>query len=315
MYFSRIRIRPEIFKSTQLAQVLSDSSYNMHRLLWDLFAEQKQRCFLYREEIAREQLGTQAGVRGEPVYYVVSSTRPFVEKPLFKVTTKTYEPKLQKGDLLNFELRANPVVTKKTDRENHGHYLKERSRRPVTDKNKITKKRVRHDVVMDAQFRLLNELALILKISNDGDKSKRIKKIINTFQHSQNTAAAEHLKETIKTNERFREFLNLESHFPQLLRRALKANADTATENWLINKGKQNGFEPVRDEKHDLLKFQAESYRWHALPKKGHKAGFSSVDFEGVLQVTDPILLVEALFNGIGPAKAFGCGLMLVRRI
>ena len=87
MYFSRIRIRPEIFKSTQLAQVLSDSSYNMHRLLWDLFTDEKQRNFLYREEIAREQLGTQAGVRGEPIYYVVSSTRPFSENPFFQVET------------------------------------------------------------------------------------------------------------------------------------------------------------------------------------------------------------------------------------
>ncbi|RZB36815.1 MAG: CRISPR system Cascade subunit CasE [Desulfobacteraceae bacterium Eth-SRB2] len=117
MYFSRIRIRPKIFKNTQLEQVLSDSSYNMHRLLWDLFSDEKQRNFLYREEIAREQFGTQAGVRGEPIYYAVSSTIPSSENPFFQVDVKEYQPKLRKGDRLSFELRANPVVTEKVDRK------------------------------------------------------------------------------------------------------------------------------------------------------------------------------------------------------
>lgn len=40
-----------------------------------------------------------------------------------------------------------------------------------------------------------------------------------------------------------------------------------------------------------------------------------SVLFEGCLRVDNPDGLVTMLENGIGPAKAFGCGLMLVRRI
>jgi CRISPR system Cascade subunit CasE len=88
MYFSRVRIRPEIFKTTQLAKVLADSSYNIHRMLWDLFTEEKERNFLYREEIAREQFGSAAGVRGEPVYYLVSAARPFAENPVFGVDTR-----------------------------------------------------------------------------------------------------------------------------------------------------------------------------------------------------------------------------------
>lgn len=39
------------------------------------------------------------------------------------------------------------------------------------------------------------------------------------------------------------------------------------------------------------------------------------VTFEGTLQVTGGAELVHHLKNGIGPAKAFGCGLMLVRRL
>lgn len=37
--------------------------------------------------------------------------------------------------------------------------------------------------------------------------------------------------------------------------------------------------------------------------------------FEGIFRVLDPDALVALLENGIGPAKAFGCGLLLVRRI
>lgn len=37
--------------------------------------------------------------------------------------------------------------------------------------------------------------------------------------------------------------------------------------------------------------------------------------FEGILQVIHPGTLVKVLEDGVGPGKAFGCGLMLVKRI
>ena len=50
--------------------------------------------------------------------------------------------------------------------------------------------------------------------------------------------------------------------------------------------------------------------------RKGSRGGkLVTVTFEGVLNVTNPDCLVGFLENGIGPAKAFGCGLLLVRRI
>lgn len=39
------------------------------------------------------------------------------------------------------------------------------------------------------------------------------------------------------------------------------------------------------------------------------------VSFEGILTVNQPGLLKILLENGIGPAKSFGCGLLLLRRI
>jgi len=46
---------------------------------------------------------------------------------------------------------------------------------------------------------------------------------------------------------------------------------------------------------------------------KADELRFSSVDFSGELTVTDAALFTEALTRGVGHAKAFGCGLLLVR--
>lgn len=63
---------------------------------------------------------------------------------------------------------------------------------------------------------------------------------------------------------------------------------------------------------------RVDGYQQHRLFKgKGNKPiTFSTLDFNGILTVTDPDVFVEkCLFDGIGPAKGFGCGLMLVRRV
>lgn len=50
--------------------------------------------------------------------------------------------------------------------------------------------------------------------------------------------------------------------------------------------------------------------------RKGNRGGkLVSCTFEGILRVRDPSALATLLESGIGPAKAFGCGLLLVRRI
>jgi CRISPR system Cascade subunit CasE len=50
--------------------------------------------------------------------------------------------------------------------------------------------------------------------------------------------------------------------------------------------------------------------------RKGNRGGkIVMVTFEGVLRVNEPGTLIAYLENGIGPAKAFGCGLLLVRRL
>ncbi|MEW6593568.1 MAG: type I-E CRISPR-associated protein Cas6/Cse3/CasE [Thermodesulfobacteriota bacterium] len=59
-------------------------------------------------------------------------------------------------------------------------------------------------------------------------------------------------------------------------------------------------------------------YRQHKFYKgKGNTpVTFSTLDFDGILTVSDPDVFVrESLFGGIGPAKSFGCGLILARRL
>ena len=61
----------------------------------------------------------------------------------------------------------------------------------------------------------------------------------------------------------------------------------------------------------------ARGYRQHHIDRGVGKPAlsFSSLDFEGVLEVQEPDLLPPAIAHGFGPAKAFGCGLMLIRRL
>lgn len=49
--------------------------------------------------------------------------------------------------------------------------------------------------------------------------------------------------------------------------------------------------------------------------RREHRMTNLAVRFDGLLRITDADAFRETLTRGIGPAKAFGCGLMLVRRV
>jgi len=60
----------------------------------------------------------------------------------------------------------------------------------------------------------------------------------------------------------------------------------------------------------DVLR--CDGYRRHQLNRKG--IVISTLDCTGSAVVTDPTALCNALATGIGPAKGFGCGMLLIRR-
>ncbi|MDD2773418.1 MAG: type I-E CRISPR-associated protein Cas6/Cse3/CasE [Elusimicrobiales bacterium] len=322
MYFSRVKIQPNILKSSQLSRVLEGNVYGSHRLLWDLFPGQDQRTFLYREEIAREQLSASPAVRGEPIYYVISQSKP-VETALFKVESKDYLPEqngkrpLAIGQHFTFELRANPVVTCKVDRDDPEEFLKKRAMRSPNNKTNLTRKRVHHDVVMDAQLQFLSSLVkdfqLDSLLSAKPDKGDYKKLLLANGGEALN----QRLTKLLANDPRYAERLQQTASLSGKLEWAIKAHIDIALESWLKKQGERLGFELVVDDD-GLIKLQNSAYIWHGLPEKtkqkDKKSGFSSVDFTGELQITDTVKFEQALFQGIGRSKAFGCGLLMVRR-
>jgi CRISPR system Cascade subunit CasE len=87
--------------------------------------------------------------------------------------------------------------------------------------------------------------------------------------------------------------------------------AREASLDWMTRQGEMNGF-TISTSK-DRLKLQG--YSTPTLLRKGRKgANVGILELEGSLTVTDPEAFVARLGEGFGRAKAFGCGLMLVRR-
>lgn len=95
-----------------------------------------------------------------------------------------------------------------------------------------------------------------------------------------------------------------------------------AGEKWLSAQGKKHGFQ-LRDlsvSNHQLHKHQNKA-------SSGHRQ-FASLDFDGILEITQPEQFVQSMYSGrsnpdpknaalvrgLGRSMAFGCGLMLIRK-
>lgn len=83
--------------------------------------------------------------------------------------------------------------------------------------------------------------------------------------------------------------------------------ATTAGLEWLQRQGVAHGFKPCT--------VGVDGYEPTRVPReKGRPIQFSQLEFTGMLTVTDPTTFLPALAGGFGRARAFGCGLMLIRR-
>jgi len=129
MYFSRISPAPG--QEQRAAQQRLAGPYAEHQWLWRCFAAPAgaPRDFLFRRHL----------VGGLPCYYTVSTRPPLPPDDAWQVQSRPYEPVLEQGERLAFELRANPTL---------------RSAAPPGVKGK------RHDVVMHEKKRLLAERGL-----------------------------------------------------------------------------------------------------------------------------------------------------------
>ncbi len=85
-----------------------------------------------------------------------------------------------------------------------------------------------------------------------------------------------------------------------------------AGRDWLSRRAADHGF--ALDEE-SLRVFGYEQHRLY--PKHGGSGKpirFSSLEFQGRMQVQDPAHLVKTLQQGLGKSKSFGCGLLLISR-
>ena len=83
--------------------------------------------------------------------------------------------------------------------------------------------------------------------------------------------------------------------------------ARTAASDWIHRQGAAKGFVPITT--------AVEDYRV-LDPGRGHRRGLTHgvLGLTGEIRITDPVLFLPALASGFGRARAWGCGLMLIRR-
>lgn len=227
MHFSLIEPAPGCER--EAAHEWMGGAYEQHQWLWRFLPAPpgSPREFLFRRRDAN----------GQPRYYVVSKAVPVSPSPYWFVATKPYAPELAVGEWLDFDLRANPVVT----------------RRDAAGRSS------RHDVVMQAKTRLLRERGL----------------------------------------RRWADWTALDR--PSMAE--LVHNTGLA---WLQERAGRLGVE------FDAGGLRAEGYEQHRGKRGALRV--STLDFSGRCRVLDPHALQHSLFAGVGHAKAFGCGLLLVRR-
>lgn len=239
-YFSRITIQPAAvaaLQDTRHKQALqSGDLYRDHALIWQLFPDEPEakRDFLFRAEPVARQ-----GLR----YYLLSARQPQSWHPQVKVETRPYLPTLAADDWVQFELRANPVISIAP---------------PLAPGMEKRPRGKRHDVLMHAKTQ---------------GKQAGLSGI------------------------------------------ALQQAIDTAATDWLFKRADKWGLDVAGEE---LL---LHGYQQHRLHSKGRGIRFASIDYQGIARVCDPLLLQQVLLGqtptdaGLGHAQAFGCGLLLLKRL
>jgi len=84
---------------------------------------------------------------------------------------------------------------------------------------------------------------------------------------------------------------------------------------WLQRRACASGFEFQSSAVNVDGYMQHKTYKKYKMYKKNSSICYSTLDYEGLLTVVDVDAFYKTLMRGIGPAKAFGCGLFLVRQV
>lgn len=82
---------------------------------------------------------------------------------------------------------------------------------------------------------------------------------------------------------------------------------------WLTSRAERNGFRIVQGGDGDS--FDVVDRSIHRFRRGDSVVTLSMATYEGILEVTDRDTFVESLCNGIGRAKAYGCGMLSIARV
>lgn len=108
MIFSELKLIGVGREARRMATQLRASPYAQHQALWKLFAREpgSQRPFLFREAVTSDA----------PTYWMLSESAPQAGD-LWSARSRPYDPQFRSGDRLQFELRANPTISRRIQGE------------------------------------------------------------------------------------------------------------------------------------------------------------------------------------------------------
>ncbi|MBR8843022.1 MULTISPECIES: type I-E CRISPR-associated protein Cas6/Cse3/CasE [unclassified Pseudoalteromonas] len=190
----------------------------------------------------------------------------------------------------------NEIFAIQTKRFNPVLYQGQKLSYQITLNPTVCKNNRRHDVVMNTQQSLLLSELTKLGVDPQVSKKSRLKSQLLDFADDgvvANWKAELQLSEQIARSD--------------LLEMWLRFKTDLVLRQWWSERLLSLS---ARAELADCDIF---AYQQHQVAKGKNQIRFSTVDIVGQLEVTDPEKFTEALFNGIGRSKAFGCGLMLIK--
>lgn len=229
-----------------------------------------------RQFLFREEQGDGRLVpSGEPWFYTLSTEQPTDSTGVFQIESRLFEPRLQVGQRLDFRLRVNPTVCRQGKR---------------------------HDVVMDAQLQWLRGECECLGLSPEGSKHQLKARLLDMATDADLLRWQEQVAQGPFGAAR-EERLGRQ----RVLNLTLKTSADRAVRDWWHSRSDGYGINV------DSAAIEINGYQQHAMLGKGKNAGFSSVELSGTLQILVPETFLNQLQKGFGRAKAFGCGLMMIK--
>lgn len=94
--------------------------------------------------------------------------------------------------------------------------------------------------------------------------------------------------------------------------RRVELTSDDARHRWLVERGKRDGFGLSGSGPHDGVRIDPVSGPRSAARSRRGRITVKAVRFEGRLVVVERERFVAAIAKGVGPAKAYGCGLLSV---